>query len=91
MVQYGEGHDEVTLQHDNARPHDSKGSRHTFKWEVLLHLPYFPDVLLLHYHLVKSLFQDQAGLNFQSYDEVNNGIDSWIALKDRQCFPTWHL
>jgi len=45
--QYNERHDKVILQHDNARFHVAKVVKtylEMFKWEVLLHPPYSPDV-----------------------------------------------
>ncbi|EGI70754.1 Mariner Mos1 transposase, partial [Acromyrmex echinatior] len=80
----------VILQHDNARPHVVKVIKtylETLKWEVLPHPPYFPDVAPSDYHLFRSMAHDLlADQHFQSYEEVKNWIDSWIASKDDQFF-----
>ena len=82
--QYNERHNKVILQHDNARPHVAKVVKRyleTLKWEVLPHPPYSPDVAHSYYHLFRSMAH---GLTDQSYEEVKNWIDSWIASKDDQ-------
>ena len=45
--QYQEGHGNVILQHDNARPHVARPVKSyltTLKWEVLPHPSYSPDI-----------------------------------------------
>jgi len=58
----------------------------TLKWEVLLHPPYSPDVASSDYHLFRLMAHGLADQHFQSYEEVKNWIDSWIASKDDQFF-----
>ena len=87
--QYLERHDKVILQHDNARPHVAKVVKtylETLKWEVLPHPPYSPDVAPSDYHLFRSMAHGLKHQHFQSYEEVQNWIDSWIASKDDQFF-----
>ncbi|EGI63904.1 Mariner Mos1 transposase, partial [Acromyrmex echinatior] len=55
-------------------------------WEVLSHPPYSPDVAPSDYHLFRSMAHGLADQHFQSYEEVKNWIDSWIASKDDQFF-----
>ncbi|EGI61314.1 Mariner Mos1 transposase, partial [Acromyrmex echinatior] len=74
---------------DNTRPHVAKAVKtylETLKWEVPLHPPYSPDVVPSDYHLFRSMAHDLADQHFQSYEEVKNWIDSWIASKDDQFF-----
>ena len=45
--EYEQRHDKVILLHDNARPHVAKAIKkylETFKWNVLPHPPYSPDI-----------------------------------------------
>ena len=87
--QYLERHDKVILQHDNARPHVAKVVKtylETLKWEVLPHPPYSPDVAPSDYHLFRSMAHGLKHQHFQSYEEVQNWIDSWIASTDDQFF-----
>jgi len=87
--QYFERHDKVILQHDNARPHVAKVVKkylETLKWEVLSHPPYSPDVAPSDYHLFRSMAHGLKDQHFQSYEQVQNWIDSWIASKDEQFF-----
>lgn len=87
--QYEERHDKVILLHDNARPHIAdvvKKYLETLKWEVLPHPPYSPDIAPSDYHLFRSMQHGLAEQHFQSYEDVKNWIDSWIASKDEEFF-----
>ncbi|CAD6999866.1 unnamed protein product [Ceratitis capitata] len=86
--QYQERHDKVFLQHDNARPQVAKVVKkylEALKWEVLPHLPYFRDVAPSDFHLFHSMAHglDQ---NFQSFEELEKWIASWIASKEDSFF-----
>ncbi|GFX49440.1 mariner Mos1 transposase [Trichonephila clavipes] len=72
-LHYNERHDKVILQHDNARPHVAKVVKtylETFKWEVLHHPLYSPDLAPSDYHLFRSMAPGLADQHFRSYDEV---------------------
>lgn len=87
--QYKERHDKVILLHDNARPHVAKPVKaylESLKWEVLPHPPYSPDIAPSDYHLFRSMAHGLSNQRFNSYDEVKNWIDTWIASKDEQFF-----
>ena len=47
---------------------------------------YSPDVAPSDCHLFRSMAHGLADQHFQSYEEVKNWIDSWIASKDDQFF-----
>ena len=52
--QYYGRHDNVILQHDNARPYVAKTVQETLQvlnWEILLHPSYLPDIALPYYHI----------------------------------------
>lgn len=82
-------HDHVILQHDNARPHIAgvvQSYLETLRWEVLPHPPYSPDIAPTDYHLFRSMQDDLAGKHFQSYEEVKNWFDAFIASKPEHWF-----
>ncbi|KAL4089968.1 hypothetical protein QTP88_024895 [Uroleucon formosanum] len=87
--QYQERHDKVILQHDNARPHVAKVVKkylETLKWEVLPHPPYSPDVAPSDFHLFRSMAHGLADQHFQSFEELEKWIASWIASKEDSFF-----
>jgi len=54
-----------------------------FKWEILFHLLYLPDIAPSDYHLFRSM----AWLSsFHSYEDAKIWSDSWIASKDVSFF-----
>ena len=87
--QYEQRHEKVILQHDNARPHVAKPVKtylETLKWEVLPHLPYFPDIASSDYYFFRSMAQALADQQFRSYEDIKKWIDSWIASKDENFY-----
>lgn len=86
---FGERHDKVILQHDNARPHVAKPVKtylETLKWEVLSHPPYSPDIAPSDYYLFRSMTHDLTDQRFTSYEDCKKWVDSWIASKDEAFF-----
>ena len=78
--QYNERHDEVILQHDNARPHVAKVVKtylETLKWEVLPHPLDSPDVAPSDYHLFRSMAHGLADQHFRSYEEIKK-LDRFV-------------
>lgn len=87
--QYEQRHDKVILQHDNARPHVAlpvKTYLETFKWEVLPHPPYSPDIAPSDYHLFRSMTHGLADQHFHSYEEAKKWVDDWIEAKPAEFF-----
>lgn len=87
--QYGQRHDHIILQHDNARPHFAKSVKETLKilgWEVLPHPPYSPDIAPSDFHLFRSMQHSLAGHTFKSYQDIEKWMDQWIATKDQKFF-----
>ena len=82
-------HDKVILLHDNARPHIAvpvKTYLETFKWELLPHPPYSPDIVPSDFHLFRSMTHGLSQQHFTSYENTKNCVDSWIASKDEAFF-----
>ena len=75
----------MILQHENARPHVAKPVKiylETFKWQVLPHPPYSPDIASSDYYLFRSMTHGLADQKFRSYEDIEKWLDSWIASKD---------
>ena len=71
--EWEERHDKVILLHDNARPHVAQAVKDAikdFKWEVLPHPPYSPDIAPSDYHLFRSMAHGLAEQRFQNRKEV---------------------
>ena len=87
--EYGDRHDKVILQHDNARPYVAKPVKtylETLKWEILSHPPYFPDIAPSDYHLFRSMTHGLSEKRFTSYEDCKKWVHSWIASKDEGFF-----
>ena len=59
------------LQHEKARPHVAKPVKtylETLKWEVLIHLPYSPDIAPPDYYLFRLMPHGLADQQFRSYE-----------------------
>ena len=70
----------VLLLHDNARPHNANHTTTTlmsFKWEVLQHPPYSPDLALSNFHLFGPLKQHLSGERFPD-DALERTVCSWF-------------
>lgn len=87
--EYFKRHDNVILQHDNARPHVAKPVKtylETLQWEVLPHPPYSPDIAPSDYYLFRSMTHALSEQKFTSYETCKKWVDSWIASKDEAFF-----
>ncbi|GFW85625.1 mariner Mos1 transposase [Trichonephila clavipes] len=70
----------VCLLHDNAWPHTAlitKALLKQFKWEVLDHLPYSPDLVPSDFHLFHYLKSDLSGKLFNDDDEIKDEVEMW--------------
>ena len=52
-------------------------------WEVLIHLPYSPDIAPLDFHLFQSLPNSLNGKNFSSLEDCKRHLDQFFAQKDK--------
>jgi len=91
--EYEQRHDKVIFLHDNARPHVAKVVKkylEMLKWNVLPHLPYFPDITLSDYWLFRRMQHDLTSHRFTSFTEIENWLQNWIAFKDESFFSRWN-
>ena len=54
------------------------------KWDVLPHPPYLPDLALSDYDLFRSMEHGLSEQLFNSYEEVKNRMNEWLASKDER-------
>jgi len=47
-----------------------------FKWDILPHSPYSPDIAPSNYHLFRSMTHGLVEQHFTSYEEAKNWVDS---------------
>ncbi|GBP31383.1 Mariner Mos1 transposase [Eumeta japonica] len=55
-------------------------------WEVLPYPPYSPDSAQSDYHLFRSMAHALSERRLTSNEDTKNGVDSWIASKDKYFF-----
>lgn len=74
----------VIFHHDNARPHVAQQTLQKlrqFKWEILPHPPYSPDMAPSDYHLFRSLQNSLNGCKYKSLAEVENHLKNFFGNK----------
>lgn len=72
-------HKKLILLHDNARPHVAKSIKNLleeFKWEVLPHPPYSPDIAPSDFHLFRSMAHGLAEQRFRNGQDVKIWLDA---------------
>ena len=77
----------VILHQDNTRPHVSLMTRQKLlqlDCEVLIHLPYSPDIAPLDFHLFQSLQNYLNGKNFNSLEDCKRHLEQSFAQKDKK-------
>ena len=68
---------DVCLLHNNAWPHSvhvTTALLEKFKWDILDHLPYSPDLAPSDFHLFLHLKKHLAGKKFDDADEVQEEV-----------------
>ena len=81
--------EKVILQYDNARPHVAKPVKiylETLKWDVLPHLPYFPDIATSDHYSFRSMAHGLADQQFRSYEDIEKWLNSWVPTKDEHFY-----
>ena len=69
--------DGLLILHDNARPHLAKvvtDLLSMYKWEVLPHPPYIPDMSLPDFNLFPKMKEPMRGHRFSSLEEVSAAV-----------------
>jgi len=69
------------LCRDNARPHTANATvdlLKSWKWEILPHPPYSPDLAPSDFHLFPQLKKYLRGNHFQSSEDVKDAVHQWI-------------
>ena len=77
----------IIFHQDNARPHVSLMTRQNLLqlgWEVLIHLPYSPDIAPSDVHLFRSLQNSLNGKNFHSLEDCKRHLEEFFAQKDKK-------
>ena len=71
----------LCLLYDKARPHsahDTNALREKFKWDVLDHPPYSPDLAPRDFHFFLHLKKHLAGKKFDDDDGVQEEVTTWF-------------
>ena len=66
---------------DNARPHVAQPIAdlyHRWGWEMLLHLPYSPDLSLCNYDLISKMKEPLHGIRFWTVPKILQAVDRSI-------------
>ena len=85
----------AVFHQDNVRPHVSVMTGQKLSqlgWEVLIHLPYSPDIAPSDFHLFWSLQNSLNGKYFNSLEDCKRHLEQFFAQKDlkRKNWGKWH-
>jgi hypothetical protein len=81
--------EQVILLHDNARPHTSHATAthlNKFRWEVLQHPAYSPDLSPCDFHIFGPLKKELKGHRFQSDDEVKERVRDFFMQQPKSFY-----
>ena len=79
----------VIFYHNNSTPHTSLATRQKLlklSWEVMLHLPYSPDLAPSDYYLFRSLQNSLNGKTFNDDEAVKSHLVQSFADKDQKFY-----
>jgi histone-lysine N-methyltransferase SETMAR len=85
----GKLHHRVLFQHDNAPAHSSRQAHATlreFRWEILPHPPYSPDLAPCNFFLFPKLKEHIKGVHWESISEVQKAVIDWFKSKDQSFY-----
>lgn len=80
----GKLHQRILFHHDNAPAHSCKTSRavlREFRWELLSHPPYSPDLASSDFFLFPKLKEQIKGVRWESIPEVKRAVLDWFRSK----------
>jgi len=78
------------ILHDNSHPHLEKVVTDLFskyRWEVLSHVPYSPDMSSLDFNLIHKLKELMHGRHFPFLEEVSAAVTRAIRGLNKSCTP----
>ena len=81
----------VILLHDNPRPHMANtitALLQKFKWEVVGHPPYSPDLSPCDYAISGPLKKALRGKRFTSDDDIKQYVRNWFKTQPRELYET---
>jgi len=84
----------MLLLHDNACPQSANQTTTmlgSFKWEVLQHPPYSPDLAPSDFHLFGPLKQHLLGERFPDHDMVERAVCSWFRQQPQEFYAAGFL
>jgi histone-lysine N-methyltransferase SETMAR len=85
----GKLHQRVLFHHDNAPAHSSHQTRavlREFRWEIIRHPPYSPDLAPSDFFLFPNLKKSLKGTHFSSVDDAKKTALTWLKSQDPQFF-----
>ena len=71
----------VMLLHDNACPHAATVTQQNlecFKWTIIDHPPYSPDLAPSDFHLFPALKEHLSGQRFSTDDDIKSAVTKWL-------------
>ena len=77
----GKLHRQIFFHHDNAPAHTAKTVTTIlgdFRWEILSHPPYSPDLAPCDFFLFPKLKKHLKGTTFQSINEAKRKVVTWL-------------
>jgi len=80
---------EVLLLHHNAHPHSANQTTATlrsFKWEVLQHPPYSPELAPSDFHMFGPLKHHLSGERFPDDDAVERAVRAWFRQQPKEFY-----
>lgn len=82
----GKLHRRILFHHDNAPAHSCKLSRavlREYRWEILSHPPYSPDLAPSDFFLFPELKKNIKGIRWESILEAKRAVLDWFKTKDK--------
>ena len=85
----GKLHRGILFHHDNAPAHSSRLARETlreFRWQMIPHPPYNPDLAPSDYFLFPKLKEYLKGKRFQCIEEAKREVKTWCNSRSHEFF-----
>lgn len=85
----GKHHGGILFHHDNAPAHSARVAKEVlreFRWEVLPHPPYSPDLAPSDFFLFPKLKEMLKGTHFSDVEEAKNTANTWLQTRPSTFF-----